>query len=79
MQEMLSRTLLSQGDHPALRLTSQATQRWHTPVRQISVSPRTPWPTERIPGQPGLHRETLSIYLFLLLINLLSKERWLSS
>jgi hypothetical protein len=29
-------------------------------VRQISVSWRPAWSTESVPGQPGLHRETLS-------------------
>jgi hypothetical protein len=26
-----------------------------------SVSSRSAWSTERVPGQPGLHRETLSL------------------
>lgn len=29
--------------------------------RQISVSLRPLWSTERLPGQPGLHSETLSV------------------
>jgi hypothetical protein len=38
---------------------------WHKEVeaqrmwKQISLSSRVAWSTERVPGQPGLHRESL--------------------
>ena len=33
---------------------------WEAEGRQISVSLRPVWSTERVPGQLGLHQETLS-------------------
>jgi hypothetical protein len=35
------------------------------------VSSRPAWSTERVPGQPGLHRETLSLKI----IKILKKEK----